>query len=35
MLGVMIAEDDRLMADMLEDVLVGNGYILRVGVSIG
>jgi response regulator of citrate/malate metabolism len=26
MLKVMIAEDDLMMADMLEDVLVGNGY---------
>jgi two-component sensor histidine kinase/CheY-like chemotaxis protein len=26
MLKVMIAEDDLIMADMLEDVLVGNGY---------
>ena len=26
MLKVMIAEDDLLMADMLEDVLVQNGY---------
>ena len=26
MLKVMIAEDDLIMADMLEDVLIGNGY---------
>jgi len=42
MLKVMIAEDDLLMADMLEDVLVANGYevcgvarTVEEGVSLG